>query len=189
MHGFVQIGYDNHFRPRDHSSATNRTDMPVANERAAALPQLRIKQSTGESMQCNIFGQKARKPSSTSGAVHLASDPAWIPSPRAKLDPTLPTTADCLGNSRRSRRGVSSPGKISFEKASHGHVGIKARRRFRASVAGRIHNRAVLALPDVLTARAEHRLHGMLLFQRLPTNWTISLAHFHTCLSSHEWAC
>src|ERR1039458_10706012 len=34
---------------------------------------------------------------------HLASGPGWIPSPRTKLDPTLPTTADARGSPSRSR--------------------------------------------------------------------------------------
>jgi hypothetical protein len=42
---------------------------------------------------------------------------------------------------------------------------------------------ATLTLPDVLTTGARDRLRGKFLFQRLPTNWTISAPHIHTCLS------
>ena len=40
---------------------------------------------------------------------------------------------------------------------------------------------ATLTLPDVLTTGARDRLRGKFLFQRLPTNWTISAPHIHTC--------
>ena len=40
---------------------------------------------------------------------------------------------------------------------------------------------ATLTLPDVLTTGAKDRLRGKFLFQRLPTNWTISAPHIHTC--------
>jgi hypothetical protein len=78
--------------------------------------------------------------------------------------------------------------KTVFEKVSHGHVEIKARRPFVASPAGWSHNRAALALPDVLTAGAGDRLHGMFLLQHLLTNWTISLTHIHTWLFPYEWS-
>lgn len=42
--------------------------------------------------------------------------------------------------------------------------------------------RSALALPNILTARTGDRLRGLLLFQQLLTNWTISLPHFNTCL-------
>jgi hypothetical protein len=42
---------------------------------------------------------------------------------------------------------------------------------------------ATLTFPDVLTTGARDRLRGKFLFQRLPTNWTISAPHIHTCLS------
>jgi hypothetical protein len=36
----------------------------------------------------------------------LAGGPGWIPSPRTKLDPTLPTTADDRGSPSLSRNAV-----------------------------------------------------------------------------------
>jgi len=42
--------------------------------------------------------------------------------------------------------------------------------------------KATLTLPDVLTTGARDRLRGKFLFQRLPTNRTISAPHIHTCL-------
>jgi hypothetical protein len=48
---------------------------------------------------------------------------------------------------------------------------------------------ATLTLPDVLTTGARDRLRGKFLFQRLPTNWTISAPHIHTCLFPNLSVC
>ena len=48
---------------------------------------------------------------------------------------------------------------------------------------------ARLALPDVLTTGAGDRLRGMLLLERLPTNWTIFAPHIHACLFPNEGVC
>ena len=43
--------------------------------------------------------------------------------------------------------------------------------------------RTRLALPDEFTAGARDRLRRVFLFQRTPTNWTISVPHTRACLS------
>jgi hypothetical protein len=46
--------------------------------------------------------------------------------------------------------------------------------------------RKTLALPDEFTAGAGDCIRGKFLFQWLPTNWTISAPHIHTCLFTND---